>query len=217
MRYRTGGLISWCESLDTRSVGQFAQLCPNTMAKMGMPRFGLSWRDLFGKPLKLLEDRRLINRAFLIACRKLGLASDGFDRPVQAFQVHAGVSRSQLHHLARVFIAQERSIGLPDQDDIVLLNRWEDDALHFLDAGIHVLQRPILMDHSAWMASVYVDWRRDQNALQEKSSYLNCFCEQLQRVFDGTGGAAIRVAPVPRLVWEDGRHKVVDPGAIATI
>ena len=68
----------------------------------------------------------LVYQAFLIACRKLGLASDGFERSVQAFQVHAGVSRLQLHHLAKVFIAQERSIGLPDQDDIVLLNRWED-------------------------------------------------------------------------------------------
>lgn len=168
--------------------------------------------DLFGRPLKLQEDRRLVYRAFLTACRKLGLASDGFDRSVQAFQVHAGVSRSQLHHLARVFIAQERSIGLPDQDDIVLLNRWEDDALHFLDAGVHVLQRPILMDHSAWMASAYVDWRRDQNALLESSSYLHCFGEQLRHVFQGSGGAATRIAPVPRLVWEDGRPQLSIPG-----
>ena len=168
--------------------------------------------DLFGRPLKLQDDRLLVHRAFLAACRKLGLASNGFDRSVQAFQVHAGVSRSQLHHLARVFIAQERSIGLPDQDDIVLLNRWEDDALHFLDAGVQVLQRPILMDHSAWMASAYVDWRRDQNSLLEKSSYLKCFGDQLQRAFDGSGGAATRIAPVPRLVWEDNRPQLSIPG-----
>lgn len=168
--------------------------------------------ELLGRPLKLQEQRRLVYRAFLKACRKLGLASDGFDRSVQAFQIHAGVSRSQLHHLAKAFIAQERSLGLPDQDDIVLLNRWEDDALHFLDAGIHVLQRPILMDHSAWMASAYVDWRRDQNALVDKSSYLNCFGEQLQRVFDGSEGSATRISPVPRLVWEDGRPQLSIPG-----
>lgn len=168
--------------------------------------------ELFGRSLKLQEERRLIHRAFLVACRKLGLASDGFDRSVQAFQVHSGVARSQLHHLARVFIAQERSIGLPDQDDIVLLNRWEDDALHFLDAGVHVLQRPILMDHSAWMASAYVDWRRDQNALMERSSYLKYFGDQLQKVFDGSGGAQSRIAPVPRLVWEDGRPQLSIPG-----
>ncbi|MFN3208940.1 MAG: hypothetical protein ACE369_08065 [Roseovarius sp.] len=168
--------------------------------------------ELFGRTLKHQDDRLMVYRAFLVACRKLGLASDGFDRSVQAFQVHAGVSRSQLHHLAKVFIAQERSIGLPDQDDIVLLNRWEDDALHFLDAGVHVLQRPILMDHSAWMASAYVDWRRDQNALLEKSSYLRCFGIQLQKEFDGSGGAATRIAPVPRLVWEDGRPQLSIPG-----
>jgi len=168
--------------------------------------------DLFGRPISLPNDRRLVYQAFLIACRKLGLASDGFERSVQAFQVHAGVSRLQLHHLAKVFIAQERSIGLPDQDDIVLLNRWEDDALHFLDAGIHVLQRPILMDHSAWMASAYVDWRRNQNALFEKSGYLSCFGKLLRREFDGSGGAAARIAPVPRLVWEDGRPQLSIPG-----
>ncbi|MBU3000322.1 hypothetical protein KO491_10790 [Roseovarius nubinhibens] len=168
--------------------------------------------DVFGRKLKLQEERKLINEAFRRSCQKLGLASNGFDRSVQAFQVHAGVSRSQLHHLARVFIAQERSIGLPDQDDIVLLNRWEDDALHFLDAGVHVLQRPILMDHSAWMASAYVDWRRDQNALLNKSSYLKYFGEQLQKVFDGSGAAATRIAPVPRLVWEDGRPQLSIPG-----
>ncbi|SMY08600.1 hypothetical protein LOM8899_02755 [Flavimaricola marinus] len=168
--------------------------------------------ETLGRTLKLPEERKLISKAFLRACQKLGLASDGFDRSVQAFQIHAGVSRSQLHHLSRVFIAQERSIGLPDQDDIVLLNRWEDDALHFLDAGVHVLQRPILMDHSAWMASAYVDWRRDQNALQEKSTYLKLFGEQLQKVFDGSNGPATRIAPVPRLVWEDGRPQLSIPG-----
>lgn len=168
--------------------------------------------DLFGKKLRFSEERQLLNQAFRRSCQKLGLASDGFDRSVQAFQIHAGVSRSQLHHLARVFIAQERSIGLPDQHDIVLLNRWEDDALHFLGSGVNVLQRPILMDHSAWMASAYVDWRRDQNALLEKSSYLKYFGDQLQKVFDGAGGAVTRIAPVPRLVWEAGRPQLLIPG-----
>lgn len=168
--------------------------------------------ELLGRGIKLQEDRRSIYKTFVQTCRKLGLPSDGFDRSVQAFQIHAGVSRSQLHHLAKAFIAQERSIGLPDQDDIVLLNRWEDDALHFLDAGIQVLQRPILMDHSAWMASAYVDWRRDQNGFSEKSNYLRYFGEQLQRVFDGASGATIRVAAVPRLVWEDGRPQLSIPG-----
>ena len=168
--------------------------------------------NLLGRSMDAQEARKVVTSTFLSACRKLGLASDGFDRSVQAFQVHAGVSRSQLKHLARVFIAQERSIGLPDQEDIVLLNRWEDDALHFLDAGVHVLQRPILMDHSAWMASAYVDWRRDQNALLERSSYLKCFGDQLQNVFIGSGGAATGIAPVPRLVWEDGRPQLSIPG-----
>lgn len=167
---------------------------------------------LLGRRLKLQDDRMAIFRTFVQTCRKLGLASDGFDRNVQAFQIHAGVSRSQLHHLAKAFIAQERSLGLPDQDDIVLLNRWEDDALHFLDPGIQVLQRPILMDHSAWMAAAYVDWRRDQNALSSKTSYLSYFGEQLKSVFDGSSGTMGRVAAVPRLVWEDGRPQLSVPG-----
>lgn len=168
--------------------------------------------ELFGKELKSPDHRHAIYRAFILACKKLGLAADGFERPVHAFQIHAGVARSQLHHLARAFIAQERLIGLPDQDDIVLLNRWEDDALHFLGAGIHVLQRPILMDHSAWMASAYVSWRREQDALARKSSYLAFFGDELQRVFGEAAGAASHVAPVPRLVWEDGRPQLSIPG-----
>ncbi|WP_306006920.1 hypothetical protein [Aquicoccus porphyridii] len=211
------GLSDWQLDILLRKFGYAVSwaICATLSEHYGEDGNATVWplvEELFGRSLKLQEDRRLVYRAFLVACRKLGLASDGFDRPVQAFQVHAGVSRSQLHHLARVFIAQERSIGLPDQDDIVLLNRWEDDALHFLDAGVHVLQRPILMDHSAWMASAYVDWRRDQNAFLEKSSYLKCFGDQLQRVFDGSGGAATRIAPVPRLVWEDGRPQLSIPG-----
>lgn len=168
--------------------------------------------DLLGRNIRTPDERGLVSTSFIRTCRKLGLASDGFDRPVHAFQIHAGVSRSQLHHLAKAFIAQERSLGLPDQDDIVLLNRWEDDALHFLDAGIQVLQRPILMDHSAWMASAYVDWRRDQNSLSSKTEYLAHFGEQLANAFSGGSGVSVRVAPVPRLVWEDGRPQLSIPG-----
>lgn len=168
--------------------------------------------DLLGRTVRTQDERRAVTASFIRTCRKLGLASDGFDRAVQAFQIHAGVSRSQLQHLAKAFIAQERSLGLPDQDDIVLLNRWEDDALHFLDAGIQVLQRPILMDHSAWMASAYVDWRRDPNAFASKTDYLIHFGEQLASAFSGGSGGAVRAAPVPRLVWDDGRPQLSIPG-----
>lgn len=168
--------------------------------------------DLLGRNVRTPDDRSAVTASFIRTCRKLGLASDGFDRSVHAFQIHAGVSRSQLHHLAKAFIAQERSVGLPEQDDIVSLNRWEDDALHFLDAGIHVLQRPILMDHSAWMASAYLDWRRDQNALSSRTDYLAHFSEQLASAFSGGSGVSVRVAPVPRLVWEDGRPQLSIPG-----
>lgn len=168
--------------------------------------------DLLGRNVSTPNDRHAVTASFKQTCRKLGLASDGFDRSVHAFQIHAGVSRSQLHHLAKAFIAQERAFGLPDQDDIVLLNRWEDDALHFLDPGIQVLQRPILMDHSAWMASAYVVWRRDQNALSSKTDYLAHFGEQLASAFSDGSGESVRVAPVPRLIWEDGRPQLSIPG-----
>ena len=167
---------------------------------------------LLGRSIQHQDDRRAVFNAFVESCKKLGLASDGFDRLVDAFLIHAGVSRTQLHHLAKAFIAQERSLGLPDQDDIVLLNRWEDDALHFLDAGVQVLQLPILMDHSAWMASAYVDWRKDQNVLSNRSSYLNYFGEQLQSSFENSSGGTVRVAALPRLVWEDGRPQISIPG-----
>ena len=168
--------------------------------------------ELLARTLTLQSERKLVYGSFIASCKKLGLASDGFERSVHAFQVHSGVARSQLHHLAKVFIAQERSLGLPDQDDIVELNRWEDDALHFLDAGVHVLQRPILMDHSAWMASAYVDWRLDQNSQITKSDYLIEFRRQLQLAFEGSEKIGEQVSPIPRLVWEDNRPYLSIPG-----
>ena len=51
-----------------------------------------------------------------------------------------------------------------------------------------------------------------KNALFEKSGYLSCFGKLLRREFDGSGGAAARIAPVPRLVWEDGRPQLSIPG-----
>lgn len=190
-------------------------ICATLSEKYGTDGNAKVWplvEDLLGRDVKTPDDRRAVTASFVRTCRKLGLASDGFDRNIQAFQIHAGVSRSQLHHLAKAFIAQERSLGLPSQDDIVLLNRWEDDALHFLGPGIQVLQRPILMDHSAWMASAYVDWRRDQNALSAKTDYLANFGEQLANAFSGGSGSSVQVAPVPRLVWEDGRPQLTIPG-----
>ena len=171
--------------------------------------------SLLDRTLCIQNDRHEIFNAFVRSCRKLGLASDGFDRRVDAFQIHAGVSRKQLVHLAKAFIAQERSNGLPDQDDIVHLNRWEDDALHFLAAGIEVPRRPILMDHSAWMAAAYVEWRKDEDSFagkSGKSSYLRHFGETLRTEFESSGGAVKRVVAAPRLVWEDGRPWLAIPG-----
>jgi len=167
---------------------------------------------LFAKKIGIQDDRIAIFRTFVQTCRKLGLAAEGFEKRVHAFQIHAGVSRTQLRHLARAFIAQERSLGLPDENDIVQLNRWEDDALHYLAAGVEVLQRPILMDHSAWMAAAYVEWRRDQNAFSKRSSYLRQFGETLQTEFESSGGAVKRVVAAPRLIWEDGRPQLAIPG-----
>ena len=178
----------------------------------GDPRVWPYIESLLGRDLSSQEMRRIVFREFVIRCRKLGLASDGFERRVQAFQIHAGVSRTQLRHLARAFTAQERSLGLPDLDDIVQLNRWEDDALHFLSAGVEVLKMPILMDHSAWMAAAYVDWRKDAEAFSEKSSYLQAFGEQLEKVSETSGGTSNRVAPTPCLVWEDARPQLSIPG-----
>ena len=168
--------------------------------------------DLLGRAIPVGGDRKLISEAFVRACRKLGLASSGFDKDVHAFQIHAGVSRAQLHHLAKAFIAQEASLGLPDKDDIVILNRWEDDALHFLDPGIQVLQRPILMDHSAWMAAAYVDFRQDNNSLSGRTSYLRAFGDSISEAQNGSGAISGRVAAIPRLIWDDGRPQIAVPG-----
>jgi hypothetical protein len=178
----------------------------------GAPKVWPFIEDLFGRDFSSNEARQTVFREFIKRCRKLGLASDGFERPVQAFLIHAGVSRTQLHHLARAFVAQERSLGLPDLDDIVKLNRWEDDALHYLSMGVEVPRMPILMDHSAWMAAAYVDWRNNAGVFSDKSNYLQAFGEQLEKALAANSGTSIRLAPTPRLIWEDARPQLLIPG-----
>lgn len=210
-------LVDWELSVILRNFGYACSwaICATLSEHYGADGNAKVWphiEALLARKLGIQDDRPAIYRAFVKTCRKLGLAAEGFEKHVHAFQIHAGVSRKQLSHLAKAFIAQERSLGLPDQNDIVQLNRWEDDALHFLAAGIEVLQRPILMDHSAWMAAAYVDWRKDQDALTNKSSYLRQFGEVLRAEFESSGGAVERVVASPRLVWEEGRPQLAIPG-----
>ncbi|MCY4289511.1 MAG: hypothetical protein OXC63_13085 [Aestuariivita sp.] len=166
--------------------------------------------ETLARPI-LNEDRAKISTAFRQTCEKLGLAIDGFDRPVQAFQIHSGVALAQLNHLAEAFLAQEAAIGSPDSSNIVELNRWEDASLNFLPIGIHVLRRAILMDHSAWMASLYVDWRDDPKLLTENSVYyVRHFGHELHKAVEKSKGPPKRVA-VPRLVWEEDRPHLIIP------
>ena len=166
--------------------------------------------ELLARPI-LVEDRKKISTSFRQTCEKLGLATDGFDRPVQAFQIHSGVALAQLNHLAEAFLAQEAAVGLPDSSNIVELNRWEDASLNFLPDGIRVLRGAILMDHSAWMASLYVDWRKDSKLLAENSvNYVRHFGYELQKALEKAKSHPKRIA-TPRLVWEEDRPHLIIP------
>lgn len=83
---------------------------------------------LFGK-VPSLPARTEIVDSFKSVCRKIGLVTDGFDRNVDVFLIHVGVARGQLGHVAKAFLQQEAANGLPSSDDVVQLNRWEDDAV----------------------------------------------------------------------------------------
>lgn len=122
-----------------------------------------------------------IAEEFRNACRRLGLTVDGFERPVDVLLFHAGVAKGQLRRLAEAFDRHARVAGVPDSTDIVLLNRWEDESLQYLPNN-PVLHRPILHDHSAWMASMFLEWRCDPVGFRARGPYHAALHDALEAV-----------------------------------
>lgn len=161
--------------------------------------------QLFGRKLSP-NQRNSLTEGFRFACRKLGLAADGFERNVDLFLMHAGVAREQLIHIARCFLAQHASIGPPPADDVVHLNRWEDDSMQFLPIGVEVPRRPILHDETAWHAYLYLEWTRDTANLEGAGGFLETFANAIKQAKDERGkGRRVEIAPQPRIAWHHGR------------
>lgn len=167
---------------------------------------------LFGKDPSL-PARTEIVASFKSVCRKIGLVTDGFDRNVDVFLIHVGVARGQLGHVAKAFLQQEAANGLPSSDDVVQLNRWEDDAvLTFLPVGVHVPERPILHDETAWMAALFLKWRVNPTELREQSTFAAEFADTLEKIEKDVGSTSLLASqPSPRLIWLDGRPQLQVP------
>lgn len=167
---------------------------------------------LFGKEPSLAARTEIV-ASFKSVCRKIGLVTDGFDRNVDVFLIHVGVARGQMGHVAKAFLQQEAANGLPSSDDVVQLNRWEDDAvLTFLPVGVHVPERPILHDETAWMAALFLKWRGNPTELRKQSTFAAEFAETLDKIEKDVGSSKLLASqPSPRLIWLDGRPQLQVP------
>lgn len=151
-------------------------------------------------------------------CKHLALPvpDDGMAR---LFLLYAGVADSQLQHVIKAFVCQEKKYGLPDIEDGDTLNEWENNSLNFIPHGVKILRDSILWDVSAWHAKVYVKYRNsektegnyfdrfynivdDYRLELKRLSYKNILIEKPRLVFDDMD-IAIKIPDCsPRLAVE---------------
>ncbi len=161
--------------------------------------------DTLRVPLDNQHQRKVLFHAFCGACNRFGLPTRGFDRDVDVYLLHAGVSHAQLPHLIDAFVRQEAAFGPPPVESTVLLNRWEDDALYFLPPAVNVLRRAILWDETAWHAALFVRIRQDPEGFVPAIEFEKHFKEVLdQRLKEPRPPASRGGLPQPRLLWQPG-------------
>ena len=165
--------------------------------------------DTLRIPLDTQQQRKVLFNSFCSVCDRFGLPTRGFDRDVDVYLLHAGVSQAQLPHLIDAFLRQEAAFGPPPVETTELLNRWEDDALFFLPPAVNVLRRAILWDETAWHAALFARIRQDPEAFVPAIE----FERHLKEVFDqrlkearptSSRGGGETLAPRPRLYWQSG-------------
>ena len=165
--------------------------------------------DTLRVPLDTQPHRKVLFKQFCGVCDRFGLPTRGFDRDVDIYLLHAGVSQAQSPHLIDAFLRQEAAFGPPLVETTVLLNRWEDDALYFLPPAVNVLRRAILWDETAWHAALFARIRQDPEAFVPAIEFERYFKEVLDqrlketRPTSGRGGGEA-LAPQPRLYWQSG-------------
>lgn len=165
--------------------------------------------DTLRVPLDTQLQRKVLFNAFCSVCDRFGLPTRGFDRDVDVYLLHAGVSRAQLPHLIDAFLRQEAAFGPPPGETTMLLNRWEDDALYFLPPTVTVLRRAILWDETAWHAALFVRTREEPEAFVPAIEFEEQFKEVLDRRLKeprptSSRGGNDALAPRPRLNWQSG-------------
>ncbi|ETD82021.1 hypothetical protein [Rhodobacter capsulatus] len=159
--------------------------------------------ETLGISLASQGHRKELHKEFQRICDRLGLPSRGFDRMVDLYLLHAGVSKAQLPHLIAAFMRQHDLFGAPPAESTVLLNRWEDDALQFLPAGVTTLSRAILWDETAWHAGLYARIARAPEGFQPDSPFEQVFFECYRQVQAETKRTSITsvAPPRPKLHW----------------
>ncbi len=160
-------------------------------------------------PLKTPQQRKVLFNSFCNVCDRFGLPTQGFERQVDVYLLHAGVSQAQLPHLIDAFLRQEAAFGPPPIETTVLLNHWEDDSLYFLPPAINVLRRPILWDETAWHAALFARIRENPEAfvpvIEFEKHFKDAFDRRLQEPHPAPGrGGHESPAPRPRLFWQSG-------------
>jgi hypothetical protein len=159
--------------------------------------------EILGVPIATQSERRQLHTAFQTICEKAGLPSRGFDRMVDLYLLHAGVSKAQLPHLIAAFVRQHAVYGVPPTETSFLLNRWEDDALEFLHPTVITPRRAILWDETAWHAALYARIAEAPDTFQPKGDYEEAFyrhfCEAKASQRHATTAAIL--PPRPRLHW----------------
>lgn len=160
-------------------------------------------------PLQYQPHRKALFNSFCKTCKRFGLPTRGFERDVDVYLLHAGVSQAQLPHLIDAFLRQEKAFGPPPIESTAELNHWEDDSLFFLPPSVNVLRRAILWDETAWHAALFARLRQDPEGFVPAIEFERQFKAVLDERLKEAKSASSRrgseaLAPRPRLHWQSG-------------
>lgn len=146
--------------------------------------------------------RRLLRQGFNQVCRKIGVATGGFERNVDLYLAQAGVPEGMLDHLAAAFLRQERHFGTPPLENTRELNEWEDQALELLPPGIQSPRYAVQLDQTGWHAALFAEIRHGRPGRDDRfrEAFRTAIERQKERLSAGGWTATV---PRPRLRWDD--------------
>jgi hypothetical protein len=149
------------------------------------------------------DVRSEVSDAFRSTCRRYGLCYAGTGRFVDDYLAQAGIANTQLHLVAKAFLAAERAFGPPGSDSTAALNDWEDHASHFLPCGINVPRMVLEVDQTAYYAFLFTRFRRSERSRnQVEALFFKELSEAASSAMAGRGGAEAIARPT--LVWVEG-------------